>query len=103
MEHSPTGATGTGRQCCARQQRAFRRKYRGRLGPAMSDRSWSRSPGVILGSLTTLNALNYLDRYVTAAILPLMLADLAIPDAQGGLLRSRARPPREVRSPTPRA
>ena len=54
----------------------------------MSDRSWSRSPGVILGSLTTLNALNYLDRYVTAAILPLMLADLAISDAQGGLLQS---------------
>src|SRR5499433_4497414 len=88
MEHSPTGATGTGRQCCARQQRAFRRKYRGRLGPAMSDRSWSRSPGVILGSLTTLNALNYLDRYVSAATLPLILADLAISDAQGGLLQS---------------
>src|SRR3989441_3965241 len=49
---------------------------------------WSRSPGVILGVLTTVNALNYLDRYVTAATLPLILADLAISDAQGGLLQS---------------
>ena len=49
---------------------------------------WSRSPAVILGSLTTLNALNYLDRYVSAATLPLILADLAISDAQGGLLQS---------------
>jgi MFS family permease len=49
---------------------------------------WSRSPRVILGSLTTLNALNYLDRYVSAATLPLILADLAISDAQGGLLQS---------------
>ena len=52
----------------------------------MSGSRWSRSPGVILGSLTTLNALNYLDRYVAAATLPLILADLAISDAQGGLL-----------------
>ncbi len=49
---------------------------------------WSRSPGVILGVLTTVNALNYLDRYVAAATLPLILADLAISDAQGGLLQS---------------
>src|SRR3989442_6759442 len=54
----------------------------------MSASRWSRSPGVILGSLTTLNALNYLDRYVAAATLPLILADLAISDAQGGLLQS---------------
>src|SRR4030095_6211216 len=32
--------------------------------------------------------LNYLDRYVSAATLPLILADLAISDAQGGLLQS---------------
>src|SRR2546428_3575456 len=49
---------------------------------------WSRAPGVILGVLTTVNALNYLDRYVAAATLPLILADLAISDAQGGLLQS---------------
>src|SRR5438309_3350268 len=54
----------------------------------MSASRWSRSPGVILGSLTTLNALNYVDRYVAAATLPLILADLAISDAQGGLLQS---------------
>src|SRR5437773_4320847 len=54
----------------------------------MPAKSWSRSPRVILGSLTTLNALNYLDRYVSAATLPLILTDLAISDAQGGLLQS---------------
>src|SRR6059036_4301365 len=54
----------------------------------MSGSRWSRSPGIILGSLTTLNALNYLDRYVSAATLPLILAGLAISDAQGGLLQS---------------
>jgi MFS family permease len=51
-------------------------------------RAWSRAPGAILGTLTALNGLNYLDRYVAAAVLPLMLADLAISDAQGGLLQS---------------
>ena len=54
----------------------------------MPARDWSSSPRVILGSLTTLNGLNYLDRYVSAATLPLILADLAISDAQGGLLQS---------------
>ena len=53
----------------------------------MPSSRWS-APGVILGALTTLNALNYLDRYVAAATLPLILADLAISDAQGGLLQS---------------
>src|SRR6266571_5213530 len=38
--------------------------------------------------LTGLNALNYADRYVGAAVLPLMLAGLALSDAQGGLLQS---------------
>ena len=51
-------------------------------------RSWSRSPGVILGALTALNGLNYLDRYVAAATLPLILTGLSISDAQGGLLQS---------------
>ncbi len=37
--------------------------------------------------LTGLNALNYADRYVGAAVLPLMLAGLALSDAQGGLWR----------------
>ncbi len=38
--------------------------------------------------LTGLNALNYADRYVGAAVLPLMLAGLSLSDAQGGLLQS---------------
>jgi predicted MFS family arabinose efflux permease len=46
------------------------------------------SPRVILTVLTGLNALNYLDRYVGAATLPLMLSSLAISDAAGGLLQS---------------
>jgi MFS family permease len=46
------------------------------------------SPRAILGVLTGLNALNYLDRYVGAATLPLMLASLSLSDAAGGLLQS---------------
>jgi hypothetical protein len=38
--------------------------------------------------LTGLNVLNYLDRYVGAAVLPLMLSAFALSDAQGGLLQS---------------
>jgi predicted MFS family arabinose efflux permease len=49
---------------------------------------WRRSPAVVLTVLTGLNGLNYLDRYVGAATLPLMLASLAISDAAGGLLQS---------------
>jgi MFS family permease len=49
---------------------------------------WRRSPAGTLGVLTGLNALNYLDRYVAAATLPLILAGLAISDASGGLLQS---------------
>jgi MFS transporter, Spinster family, sphingosine-1-phosphate transporter len=51
-------------------------------------RAWSSSPGVMLGALTALNGLNYLDRYVAAATLPLILAGLRISDTQGGLLQS---------------
>ena len=54
----------------------------------MGQRSWSRAPGAVLGVLTALNGLNYLDRYVAAATLPLILTSLAISDAQGGLLQS---------------
>src|SRR5262249_41754084 len=38
--------------------------------------------------LTGLNGLNYIDRYVGAATLPLILASLALSDAAGGLLQS---------------
>ncbi|HKZ04478.1 MAG TPA: MFS transporter [Methylomirabilota bacterium] len=49
---------------------------------------WRRRPGVVLGALTALNGLNYLDRYVAAATLTLILTDLRISDSQGGLLQS---------------
>ena len=45
-------------------------------------------PGVLLAVLTGLNGLNYLDRYVAAATLPLILTGLAISDTAGGLLQS---------------
>jgi MFS transporter, Spinster family, sphingosine-1-phosphate transporter len=45
-------------------------------------------PGVVLATLTGLNGLNYLDRYVAAATLPLILSGLAISDTAGGLLQS---------------
>jgi len=54
----------------------------------MGRTSWSGAPGVVLGVLTALNGLNYLDRYVSAATLPLILSELGITDAQGGLLQS---------------
>src|SRR6267378_2314317 len=54
----------------------------------MRNDRWRRAPAVVLGLLTTLNALNYLDRYVAAATLPLILTDLALTDAEGGLLQS---------------
>lgn len=54
----------------------------------MSRASWSRTPGAVLGVLTALNGLNYVDRYVAAATLPLILTGLGISDARGGLLQS---------------
>ncbi|HEV8587012.1 MAG TPA: MFS transporter [Methylomirabilota bacterium] len=50
--------------------------------------NWRARPATLLGVLTGLNALNYLDRYVGAATLPLMLASLSISDAAGGALQS---------------
>jgi len=47
-----------------------------------------RAGPMALSLLTGLNVLNYLDRYVGAAVLPLMLASFALTDAQGGLLQS---------------
>lgn len=47
-----------------------------------------RSAPVALGMLSGLNVLNYLDRYVGAAVLPLMLSAFALTDARGGLLQS---------------
>jgi MFS transporter, Spinster family, sphingosine-1-phosphate transporter len=50
--------------------------------------AWAESGAVALSLLTGLNVVNYVDRYVGAAVLPLILADLALSDAQGGLLQS---------------
>ena len=53
----------------------------------MSSR-WRNAPGAVLAVLTGLNGLNYVDRYVGAATLPLILASLSLSDASGGLLQS---------------
>jgi predicted MFS family arabinose efflux permease len=53
---------------------------------AIRDRA--SSGRTILGVLTGLNVLNYVDRYVGAAMLPLILTALALSDAEGGLLQS---------------
>lgn len=47
-----------------------------------------RQPAAILAVLTGLNALNYLDRFILAAILPLVIADLHLRDWQAGSLQS---------------
>src|SRR5262245_28258930 len=47
-----------------------------------------RAPAAELATVTGLNGLNYLDRYVGAATLPLILASLSLTDAAGGLLQS---------------
>ena len=47
-----------------------------------------RSARAALGVLTGLNVLNYADRYVGAAMMPLILSSLSLSDAEGGLLQS---------------
>src|SRR5207245_8914627 len=47
-----------------------------------------QSGGAALGLLTGLDGLNCVDRYVGAAVLPLILSGLALSDAEGGLLQS---------------
>jgi MFS family permease len=45
-------------------------------------------PGLALGVLTGINALNYLDRFLVAPLLPLIIADLGLRDRQAGMLQS---------------
>jgi predicted MFS family arabinose efflux permease len=45
-------------------------------------------PGAALAILFGINVLNYLDRYVTAGMLPLIIEDLRITDGQAGALQS---------------
>ena len=47
-----------------------------------------QSGAAALSVLTGLNVLNYADRYVGAAMLPLILVSLSLSDAAGGLLQS---------------
>ncbi len=60
------------------------REHRGRR--RITEKPQSRR--TVLALLTGLNVVNYTDRYVVAALLPLILADLSLSDAQGGLLQS---------------
>ena len=45
-------------------------------------------PGVTLATLTGINALNYLDRFLVAPLLPLIIAGLSLDDRQAGSLQS---------------
>jgi MFS family permease len=45
-----------------------------------------KRPGAIVALLTGLNFLNYLDRFVVAAVLPPLMKDLGLSNFQGGLL-----------------
>lgn len=45
-------------------------------------------PGATLAVLTGLNALNYLDRFLVAPLLPLIIASLGLSDRQAGSLQS---------------
>lgn len=49
---------------------------------------YALSPKATLAALTSLNVLNYFDRFLAAAVLPLILADMSLSDAQGGALQS---------------
>ena len=50
--------------------------------------SWRRSPRAILAALTGLNLINYIDRNMTGAVLPLIEKDFHLSGAQSGLLAS---------------
>lgn len=54
----------------------------------MSSPLLTKHPVAILAVLTSINGLNYLDRYVLAGILPLVISDLALSDAQAGALHT---------------
>ena len=45
-------------------------------------------PGATLAVLTSLNALNYLDRFLVAPLLPIIIASLGLSDGQAGSLQS---------------
>ena len=46
-----------------------------------------KKPGATLATLTGINVLNYLDRYLGGALIPLIIADWHLTDGQAGLLQ----------------
>ena len=50
--------------------------------------SLPQRPASTLAVLTGVNALNYLDRFITAPVLPLIIASLHLSDAQAGSLQT---------------
>jgi predicted MFS family arabinose efflux permease len=56
--------------------------------PSAAERGVASRPGATLVVLTGLNALNYLDRFLTAPLLPLIIAGLALSDQQAGSLQT---------------
>jgi MFS family permease len=56
--------------------------------PSTAERSVASRPGATLAVLTGLNALNYLDRFLTAPLLPLIIVGLALTDQQAGSLQT---------------
>jgi predicted MFS family arabinose efflux permease len=59
----------------------------GAVNPAKNDPPAAR-PGATLAVLTGLNALNYLDRFLVAPLLPLIIVSLGLSDRQAGSLQS---------------
>jgi MFS family permease len=47
-----------------------------------------KRPGAALAVLTGINVVNYLDRYMVAALLPLITTDLHLSGSQGGMVQS---------------
>jgi predicted MFS family arabinose efflux permease len=56
--------------------------------PAPSPGPASARPAFTLATLTGINALNYLDRFLVAPLLPLIIAGLSLDDRQAGSLQS---------------
>ena len=52
------------------------------------DKGGIRSPPVTLAVLTGINVLNYIDRYLVAALLPLIVAEMHLTGGQAGALQS---------------
>jgi predicted MFS family arabinose efflux permease len=58
------------------------------MASSLSANTRPSGPGATLAVLTGLNALNYLDRFLVAPLLPLIIASLSLSDRQAGSLQS---------------